>query len=337
MDFTLQHDFSSLDASEWNSLLSESITDVPFLRHEYLSAWWATRGGGEWPQAELALISTRADGRLIGIAPLFRAEHDGQNALMLLGSIEISDYLDLIVRRDDLPRFLSGLLDFLASDSPSAWSGLDWYNLPDASPTLTVLEAESARRGWRYASEIYRPTPYIPLPGDFEQYLAGIDKKQRHEIRRKMRRAHTRGDVRCYLVEDASTLDAEIEALFGLMARDHQKAGFLTETMRAQMRAAVRAAFAHGWLHLSFLEVNGQKAAASLNFDYGNRLWGYNSGVNPDFIDLSPGWVLLGYLLQWACQHGRQEFDFMRGNEEYKYRFGARDRFVLRARVLRKV
>jgi predicted N-acyltransferase len=59
MNFTFHNDFSELDADEWNALLSESVSDVPFLRYEYLSAWWATRGGGEWPDARLALVSAR--------------------------------------------------------------------------------------------------------------------------------------------------------------------------------------------------------------------------------------------------------------------------------------
>ena len=157
MNFTLHKDFSEIDPTEWNALLSESISDVPFLRHEYLSAWWATRGGGEWEQAELALVSARENDKLIGIAPLFLTEYEGQQALMLLGSIEISDYLDLIVRADDLPRFLSGALDFLASDSALAWSRLDWYNLPDNSPTLAALEAESAKRGWDFTNGTLPP------------------------------------------------------------------------------------------------------------------------------------------------------------------------------------
>ena len=86
MNFTLHKDFSELDPAEWNNLLSESISDVPFLRHEYLSAWWKTRGGGEWDGAELVLVSAREDDKLIGIAPFFLAEHDGQQALLLLGS-----------------------------------------------------------------------------------------------------------------------------------------------------------------------------------------------------------------------------------------------------------
>jgi len=359
MKFALHNDFSELDPNEWNALLSESISDVPFLRYEYLSAWWSTRGGGEWlpTETELVLVSARENGRLIGIAPLFLSEQsprhlhrtayvavqvsetersDGRQALMLLGSIEISDYLDLIVRMEDLSLFLSGLLDFLASDSAPAWSAIDWYNLPDNSPTLAALETESAKRGWDFTREPFRPALCVPLPGDFEEYLMNIDKKQRHEIRRKMRRAEGgEQNVRWYIVEDESTLDAEIDAFLVLMANDHHKEEFLTEVMRTQMRTSVHAAFHAGWLQLAFLEVDGQKAAAYLNFDYGNRIWVYNSGLDFSFKDLSPGWVLLGYLLQWANEHGRSEFDFMRGDEDYKYKFGAVRRDVMRVRVIK--
>jgi len=336
MEYSLHKTFSELDSNEWNTLLSESISDVPFLRHEYLNAWWGTHGGGEWPQAELALICACENDRLIGIAPFFLAEHDGQQALMLLGSIEISDYLDLIVRADDLPSFLSGLLDFLAADSALTWSVLDLYNLPDDSPTLPALETESAKRGLTYSQEPFRPSLYVPLLGDFEEYLMNIDKKQRHEIRRKIRRAEeSPRDLRWYIVTDESTLDEEAEACCHLMAQDPAKQAFLTQTMRTQMKAMIHAAFKAGWLQLAFLEVDGQKAAGYLNLDYGNRIWVYNSGLDFEFRELSPGWVLLGYLLQWANENGRREFDFMRGDEDYKYKFGGIKRDVMRVRVER--
>ena len=337
MNFTLHQNFTELDPTEWNELLAESLSNVPFLRHEYLSAWWATRGGGEWPQAELALVSASQNGKLIGIAPFFLSEHAGQQALMLLGSIEISDYLDLIVRAKDLSRFLSGLLDFFVSDSAPAWSAFDWYNLPDDSPTLAALEAESARRGWDFTKEPFRPSLYVPLTGDFETYLAGIDKKQRHEIRRKIRRAEeSPQDVRWYIVDDEATLDSEAESCCHLMAQDPAKQEFLTQTMRTQMKTMIHAAFKAGWLQLAFLEVDGKKAAGYLNFDYGNRIWVYNSGLDFEFRELSPGWVLLGYLLQWANENGRSEFDFMRGDEDYKYKFGGIKRDVMRVQVIKK-
>jgi CelD/BcsL family acetyltransferase involved in cellulose biosynthesis len=260
---------------------------------------------------------------------------------MLVGSIEISDYLDLIVRPADLPRFLNGLLDFIASPSgdaslrPDSWRALDWYNIPDSSPTLSTLKEESTKRGWTFTQEMYRPTPYIPIPADFETYLANIDKKQRHEIRRKMRRAAESGIVRFNIVNGSADIDTEIHDFFELMVQDSNKASFLHPAMRAQMTAILRTAHEQGYLWLAFLEVDGEKTAASLNFDYNGKLWGYNSGVRSSHMELSPGWVLLAQVIQWCCENHRQEFDFMRGDEEYKYRFGAINRHVMRARVIR--
>jgi CelD/BcsL family acetyltransferase involved in cellulose biosynthesis len=336
MNFMLHKDFSEITAESWNGLVEQSIADTPFSRHEYLSEWWKTLGGGEWKPAELVLISAQENDQLIGIAPLFLADYEGQRALMLVGSIEISDYLDLIVREADLPRFVSGLFDFLLSSFDGHWSALDWYNLPDESPTLGVLKAEAERRGWTHHQEIYRPTPRIPLNGSFEEYLSRIDKKQRHEIRRKMRRAaESDKNVRFTIVNGTEDINAEINAFFELMVHDPGKAEFLHPAMRAQMTVTIQNAHKYGYLWLAFLEIEGTKTAASLNFDYKNKLWGYNSGVSREHMELSPGWVLLAHTIQWCCENGRYEFDFMRGDEEYKYRFGGVNKYVMRAKVIK--
>jgi len=337
MEYILHKDFSEINPQEWNALLSDSVTNAPFLRREYQNAWWEHRGGGEWQDARLTLVAAYEEGRLAGVAPLFFAQHEGRSALMLSGSVEISDYLDLIVRQENHARFVSGLLDFLAAaDEPAKWDCLDWYNLPDSSPTLAALKAEAARRGWSYLEETYRPTPYIALKGGFEEYLSRVEKKQRHEIRRKMRRAQESGRGVRWFISDMKDAEAETEAFLSLMEHHQEKAEFLRDAMRRQMRAIIRAAHENGWLWLAFLEADGKRIAACLNFDYNDKLWGYNAGVNRDFMDLSPGWVLLTHTLQWACENNRSEFDFMRGDEEYKYRFGAVNRYVMRARCLRK-
>jgi CelD/BcsL family acetyltransferase involved in cellulose biosynthesis len=319
MDFSLHKDFSEITPESWNTLVEQSIADTPFSHYEYLSEWWKTLGGGEWQNAELILISATENDQIIGIAPLFIADYDSQRALMLVGSIEISDYLDLIVREGDLTRFLSGLLDFLISQPDKNWSAIDWYNLPDTSPTLAALKTEAEKRGWTHHEVVYRPTPRIPLNGSFEDYLSRIDKKQRHEIRRKMRRAaESEKNVRFTIVNGTENIDAEINSFFDLMVQDSGKAGFLHPAMREQMTVTIRNA----------------QTAASLNFDYKNKLWGYNSGVSSEHRELSPGWVLLAHTIQWCCENGRYEFDFMRGDEEYKYRFGGVNQYVMRVRVL---
>ncbi len=339
MEFKLITTFEALDllSGPWNALLEESASHVPFLRHEYLRTWWQTLGGGEWKQADLLVVVAYEGEKIVGIAPLFSCHNrQGEPALLLVGSIEVSDYLDVIARQADLPAFIEGLFNFLQSENLPPWKVLDWYNLLENSPTLPAVESASDRLGWTYACDRLQHSPHILLPGNWEDYLAGIDKKQRHEIRRKMRRLEESGlAVRAYVVEDQETLAAEAEAFMGLMAQDPEKAAFLTPAMREFMHSVIRCAFAARCLQLAFLEINGEKAAAYLNFDYLNRIWVYNSGLDRKFTEFSPGWVLLGYLLKWANERQAVEFDFMRGDEEYKYRFGAIDRFVVRATVRR--
>lgn len=338
MNFQIYRNLQELEplAATWNQLAAESASHVPFLRYEYLAAWWKTLGGGEWPKGELFVAVARSEtNELMGIAPLFFTHNrDGKPALMFVGSIEISDYLDVIARPADLAVFVEALLTQLTGPEVPPWEVIDLYNFLEDSPTLAALKEAANHLGLTYTQEQLQPAPMIALPADWETYLAGIDKKQRHEIRRKIRRAEAAEEgIHWYIVEDETTLDEEVDAFLALMAYDPAKERFLTDVMRTQMKAAVHTAFQAGWLQLAFLEIGGQKAAAYLNFDYANQLWVYNSGLNFEMSYYSPGWVLLAYLIQWAIDNGRTAFDFMRGDEEYKYRFGGVHRFVQRVQI----
>jgi CelD/BcsL family acetyltransferase involved in cellulose biosynthesis len=81
-----------------------------------------------------------------------------------------------------------------------------------------------------------------------------------------------------------------------------------------------------GWLRLTFLKCDDTPAAAYCDFDYGRQILVYNSGLLPDaYAHLSPGIVLLAYNIRNAIESGHTIYDFLRGNETYKYRMGAQD------------
>ena len=106
------------------------------------------------------------------------------------GCVDETDYLDLICKADscrsslDLPCWIA-----LCNLEEVEWHALDLCNVPDASPTREILPQLAERWGFSFATEVQEVCPVINLPADFEDYLAELDKKQRHEIRRKMRRA----------------------------------------------------------------------------------------------------------------------------------------------------
>jgi hypothetical protein len=281
MQFELHRDpeiFERLHG-EWNALLERAITRVPFLRAEYQQAWWTGRGGGEWPDGELRVVTARdAAGALVGVAPLFQARNrDGRPALLLIGCVELSDYLDFVVAREEVQAFCDGLLDRLLAPDAAGWEVLDLYNLPGPSPTRAALASAARAHGWPAGEQLLQPVPAIALPADWETYLATmVEKKERHEIRRKLRRAESSPERVTWRMAPALAAEAgdaspapdlavEIETFLALMAHNPGKASFLTSDMQAQFRAIAAAMGAHGWLRLAWLEVNGEPAAAYLN------------------------------------------------------------------------
>lgn len=318
-------------APEWNALLSGCSASYPFLRCEFLRAWWEYLGGGEWPSGELRIALWKEAGALSGIAPLFRSAREGEPRLLLIGSTEISDYLDVMAPSDRLPAFCSDLLDALASLPASEFGALDLFNLQASSPTIPILEAEVARRGWALEREPLQVCPVVNLPASWEDYLGSLDKKTRHEIRRKMRHAEGSEERMEIKIRGSEGMDD----FFRLMACDKEKAAFLTPAMREQFQAIASAAQEAEMLELAFLEMGGRKIAAYFNFAFGNRIWVYNSGMDPQFAAASPGWVLLAMLIRRAIEQGCQAFDFMRGDEPYKFQWGGVGEPILRLLIRR--
>jgi CelD/BcsL family acetyltransferase involved in cellulose biosynthesis len=179
--------------------------------------------------------------------------------------------------------------------------------------------------------------PQIELPSSWEEYLSThLDKKQRHELRRKMRRAEDEVKVNWRWV-DAGGFNDGMEAFFRLHKASHpDKEAFMDERMQRFFREVARAALEKDWLRLGVLEYNGESVASYLCFDYGSDRLVYNSGFDLRLYGtLSPGIVLLGYLVRDAIGTGRKRFDFLQGNERYKYDMGARDTEVMRLVVQR--
>jgi CelD/BcsL family acetyltransferase involved in cellulose biosynthesis len=322
-------------AAEWNSLLHHSSTDVPFLTLEWQSIWWE-----HFSYSDPLLVCAFRDeaGTLCGIAPLFRNCETGKRELNTLGCADVSDYLDMIVAPGCEQAVFAALLDAVSAPGVPEWDAIDLCNIPEASPTRQVLPALAQARGWRAETSVQAVCPIVHLPATWDDYLATLDKKERHELRRKMRRAEQSDQpVSWYITAGEASLDADLDAFITLLIKSRpDKAAFMTDTMRHFFHAAAHAAQRAVWLQLSFLTVNGDKAAACMNFDYDNRIMLYNSGLDTqNFQWFSPGIVLTGYLIQHAIENKRAIFDFLRGDEDYKYRLGGQDTHIYKLHIER--
>ncbi|MEX1248643.1 MAG: GNAT family N-acetyltransferase [Anaerolineales bacterium] len=325
-------------AAEWRALLNHTHQHTPFLTYEFQRAWWQQLGGGEWQDAQLhILVGRAADGRALGIAPLFRAQDaNGLATLHFIGSHEIADFLDFIARPEDLNGFIQSVSTHLASLPKDKWQTLDLYNLLDSSGTPSVLRTTTEGLDWTFDQTTLQPSPYLIVPKDLDGYMEMLGAKQGHELRRKLRRAARSPEpITLELISDPAELPPALEDFFALMTQEADKARFLTPAMRVQMDAIARATFDAGWLQLLFLNVGDKRMAGYMNFDYDNCIWAYNAGFSNGHANLSPGWLIMAEMVRWCAEHGRRVFDFMRGGEKYKYRFGAIDRFVQRVTITR--
>ena len=333
------HDASGFEtlAGEWNELLHRSAADTIFLTLEYQRTWWRHLGEGG-----LFILAVR-DGRdLVGIVPLFAITNPrGQRVLATVGCVEVADYLDFIVAQGWEEPVYAALVDYLADQLPpphrGGWDVLDLCNVHQDSPMLTVLPALAKARGWAVSTARDDVCPIVKLPGTWEEYLQMLEGKQRREIQRKLRRAGGQATLSWHIVGPEHDLEAKVEDFLDLMAASTpDKAAFLTPRMRNFFRQLARVAYDAGWLQLAFLEIGGRKAAAYLNFIYNNRVLVYNSGLDwRAFPKLGAGIILTAYCIRHAIEQGREAFDFMQGDERYKYQFGGQDVEVRRLVVRR--
>jgi CelD/BcsL family acetyltransferase involved in cellulose biosynthesis len=217
------------------------------------------------------------------------------------------------------------------------WDAIDLRSLPAESPSRRIVPRLAAERGWHSWCEVEETCPAVALPADWETYLAGLGKKDRHELRRKLRKAESAPmPITWRLVKDAAALPAAVDTFIALHQRSSaDKADFMDAAMVGFFRSLPAVLGELGWLEVALLDVAGEPAAAYLSFDYGGRIYLYNSGYEPRFGEWSTGLVLLARRIQAAIAAGVPCFDFLRGDERYKYDLGGADHFVYRVLVRR--
>jgi len=338
MQIDLYTEAGSLDhlRGAWNELLHQSDSDVVFMTWEWQKVWWQHFGpAGDDP---LYLITLRnADQELVGLWPLYN-ETPGKlpRRLRVIGSPRGSDYLDLIACRGRETTVHAEILDFLAAQDD--WESVEITNIQEDSPTLQVLACLAETQGFDVHVEPVAVCPRILLPDSWAAYLRQLRGKQRHEIRRKLRRAEQGMEhVEWYLSEDPRTLPQDVTVYLDLFQKSSPvKEEYLNEERQQFFQAMASVMLEAGWLYLAFITVNDEKVASLFCFDYANRISVYNSGYDPrQYHHLSPGIVLVCYCIQDAIGRGYPIFDFLRGDEEYKYRFGAADRGIHRLTIRR--
>lgn len=352
----------------WDRLASVASWSTPFSAWAFHQAWWEAYGENAHDETVVMLDPSRGESsEPVGIVPLMRrhevepadaarhttlrhghalglADVAPEASAVFFGASYHADYATILAADGDLGAVADALVAYLRDRAVAPdWDVVDLRRLRCGDPTTRAL-VEAFRRaeteaGWTLSLEREDVCPVVPLPagGDIDDLLATLDKKERHEIRRKVRRAEAAGEVALVESEDPAR---DLPAFIDLHQARWGEDGLFPPTPGGdQSRMLFRRLFAlfgpGGALRLSFLTVGDRRIAAGIHFDTPDRAYYYNAGVDPGARDLSPGVVMVERFVRRAIERGQRSFDFLRGDESYKYEWGAVDEPIQRLLVRR--
>ncbi len=283
-----------------------------FVLPVWLKTWWQHFGG----DAALCLLSARHEGRTIGIAPLQRRG----DTVRLIGDHNVCDNVDFIVAPQHATEFYHCLVNHLKQEGVKR---LELEPVRRDSSVIAQLIAVAEKRGCRFSYADIDVSYELNLPDSWDEYLSMLRGKERHEIRRKLRRLNDAGQINFRLVDNARSMKEDMEIFLDLFRSNRSdKAEFMNDQMVAFFRGLAEALNEVRILRLFFLELDQIPVAATMCFDYRSTMYLYNNGYDKRFGSLSVGVLSKVLSIKESIQSGIQTYDFLKGAEGYKQRLG---------------
>lgn len=287
----------------WDTAVTKNNLTVPFLAHTWHTNWKNILGKNLEP------LYLSVDGEII--APFVR----NGTQVIFSGGAEVADYLDLVGPDGKKSVAWEQILPFLKN---LHCTSLALRNVPENSPTLTYFKNQPT-------AEIRKEdtTPRLRLPASWELYTESLDRKYRHELERKIRKFE-REHIDAQLSESTDPA-VDIDILLNLMDKDEEKSKFLTPEMKSFFRKTAESFAAN--ISLLIITMGDKKAAATLSFIDNGVSYLYNSGFDKNCCP-NAGFYLKAITLKDAIQKNIREYNFLQGDERYKYELGGKDFFV---------
>ena len=280
------------------------------------------------PTAEIAILAVKQSGKIIGIAPLLLK--DGTAAI--IGSPNFCDYEDFIIAQGEETAFIQALLDFLKQKHIKI---LEPGVVRPDSKTMLYLLPTARQSGAEVICEQDEVSLEKELPSTWEEYLQTLDSKQRHEVRRKLRRLEEEGKITYRFVTDKASVPDFLEIFLKMFVESREdKANFLTPQAEGFFRDLAISMAEFGLLRGGILELDNKPVSAVFAFDYKDTVYLYNSGFNPNASQLSVGILSKALLIKDTIERGKKKFDFLKGAERYKYHLGGKEVQLQKCRII---
>lgn len=263
-----------------------------------------------------------------GIAALAR---DADGTVRFAGG-ELTDEQDVVAPAGRERMVATAVGGWIAGEAPRR---VRLEFVPEETPTLEVAATVLAERGYKVERSRLITSPRLALPGDFETYVQGLGKKERHELRRKIRRLEKATQASFRWAGDGER-GATLDRFFALHRLSRgEKADFMTPDVERFFRDIADALAPLGRLRLGVLSAHEEDAAVLFAFAYRGTLALYNAAYDPALASLSIGIVAHAWAIREAIRERFDTYDLLRGDEPYKYDLGATDRWLGRLEATR--
>ena len=299
------------------------VWTAPFMLPSWLKVWWSYFGERKGKFIRIVKEGTE----VIGVAPMMR---EG-NVVSFIGSIDVCDYEDFIVFPGKEKQFFTAFLNDMRINDVT---DVDLKHVRPDSLVMNALKETASEKGLIFTSEKEEVSFEMILPDTFDAYIESLNTKQRHEVRRKLRRLNEEGATEYHFISQGPELKEALETFFRMFVESREdKAAFLTDSMKQYFRAIVAAVADEGILRLGVLELDKRPVAEILCFEYNNCLYLYNSGYDPKYVGLSAGVLSKILAIKYCIEKGIKKFDFLKGAEPYKAHIGGQEVSLFHCRI----
>ncbi len=289
----------------WNLALEKEHVQYPFLTYAWHVHWASHFSVDEH-------FSIFADPESHIVIPLSIRD----TVAHFTGGEEIADYLDAIGPDNKKAKAWQTILPILHAQGATK---LVLRNIPEGSGTLAYFK--NSEKAIITKEDV---TPTIALPGSFDTYLTQLDRKDRHELTRKMKKFETEQRLLTFHPRNGTAIDMNF--LLQLMKHDPDKRTFLTPHMTEFFTELPKVFKGSLWQFV--LTQENRIVACTVAFHADDSLLLYNSGYDPKYP--GAGWYIKVKTIEWAIEQGLSTFNLLQGNERYKYDLGAKDSVVYR-------
>jgi len=261
-------------------------------------------------EKDLILLGVYQDGNYIGYANFEKTD----DSVILLGmkpvlnNQEVTDYGEIQLNSNEVWKNIS-----------------QWFSENNFKMVQLDYVREDSKTYQLFKDKAIKQTvaPYIDLPASWDEYLLLLDRVDRKELKRKIRRLETIKNIYYCIKEPTKNDFEEFVRLHKLSSQ--AKNEFMTEEMKRFFWDLIMEKKPNWQTSLSFLKIEEKNTAALFSFENKSQILGYNSGHDPGFNYYSVGLLLHAYKIKQAIESGINKYDFMRGNERYKFDLGGKE------------